>query len=154
MKLPKKMHTVDEFGVLNYSGRFLAIIGIGALYSLIALFAFLLLYFEKDAPGTNISNYADAFWTLQMSASTIGFGDHFPVSLGGRTIVAIMFYIGIGLVGFIGALIAEKILGFANTNVRNRELRQQNENLLKHNQLLEHKIDSLIHHMEKLNRRN
>ena len=83
MMLPKKMHTVDEFGVLNYSGRFLAIIGIGALYGLIALFAFLLLYFEKDAPGSNISNYADAFWTLQMSASTIGFGDHFPVSLGG-----------------------------------------------------------------------
>lgn len=154
MKFSKKMHSVDEFGVQNYSGKFLGFIAIGTLYGTITLFAFLLLHFEQVAGGSNITNYADAFWTLQMSASTIGFGDHFPVSTGGRIIVAMMFYIGVGLVGFIGALVADKIVGFANTNVRNRELRKQNEELLKHNKLLEHKIDSLIKHMEKFNSLN
>jgi len=154
MKLSKQMHTVDEFGVQNYSGKFLALIAVGTLYGTITLFAFLLLYFEQQTGKSNITNYADAFWTLQMSASTIGFGDHYPISIGGRIIVAMMFYIGVGLVGFIGALVADKIVGFANTNVRNRELRKQNDELLKHNKLLEGKIDTLLRHMEKFNNKN
>lgn len=152
MSLLEKIHSEDEFGIRNYSGKFLALLAVGTLYTIIALFAFLLLYFEQHAPNANINNYSDAFWTLQMSASTIGFGDHFPVSFGGRFIVSIMFYIGVGLVGFIGALVADKIVGFANTNVRNRELRQQNEELLKHNKLLESKIDILIDRMDKFNK--
>jgi voltage-gated potassium channel len=85
-----------------------------------------------------------------MSASTIGFGDHFPVTVGGRMVVAAMFYVGVGLVGFIGALIAERMLGFADTNVKNRELRQQNSDILAHNKALEYKIDLLINRVEKL----
>jgi len=83
-----------------------------------------------------------------MSASTIGFGDHFPVTLGGRMVVALMFYLGVGLVGFIGALIAERMLGFADTNVKNRELRQQNKDILAHNKELEKKLDLLMQRVE------
>ena len=120
------------------------------LYSVIGLLALALLHFEAGAPNSNINNYIDAFWTLQMSASTIGFGDHFPVTLGGRMVVAAMFYVGVGLVGFIGALIAERVLGFADTNVKNRELRQQNSDILAHNKVLENKIDLLIKRVENL----
>ena len=84
-----------------------------------------------------------------MSASTIGFGDHFPVSLGGRTVVAMMFYVGVGIVGFIGAQIADRVLGFADTNVKNRELRKQNAEILAHNKVLEKKLDSLISSLDK-----
>ncbi|WP_332874430.1 ion channel [Amphritea pacifica] len=55
-------------------------------------------------------SYANACWALQMSASTIGFGDFYPVSQGGRIIVALMFYIGVRIVGFIGAQIDSKML--------------------------------------------
>ena len=65
-------------------------------------------------------------------------------------VVAAMFYVGVGLVGFIGALIAERMLGFADTNVKNRELRQQNSAILAHNKELENKIDLLINRVEKL----
>jgi voltage-gated potassium channel len=142
------LYTVDDYGVRNYRGRYLGLLSIGSLYLIIALLSALLLYFEFDAVGTNITTYADAFWTLQMSASTIGFGDHFPVTLGGRMIVALLFYIGVGLVGFIGALIADRVLGFADTNVKNRELRKQNAEILDHSQLLEKKIDSLVEQLE------
>jgi voltage-gated potassium channel len=65
-------------------------------------------------------------------------------------VVAAMFYVGVGLVGFIGALIAERMLGFADTNVKNRELRQQNSDILAHNKQLEYKVDLLINRVEKL----
>jgi len=150
MKLKHRVTSVDEFGILNYKSSFLGFLGFASLYGTITLLSFLLLYFEQDAVNSNILTYKDAFWTLQMSASTIGFGDHFPVSAGGRIIVALMFYIGVGLVGFIGALIAEKIIGFANTNIRNRELKKQNDELLQHNLKLEKKIDDLMCKVENL----
>ncbi len=150
MRLKNLVTSVDEFGIHNYKSSFLAFLGFAFLYGTIALLSFALLYFEQNAPNSNINNFKDAFWTLQMSASTIGFGDHFPVSPGGRAVVALMFYIGVGLVGFIGALIAERIVGFANTNIRNRELKKQNDELLLHNQVLEKKIDRLIAKVETL----
>ena len=148
-KLSNKVYKTDEFDIKNYSAGFLALIAVAILYSMIALMSCVLLWFELDVADANITNYGDAFWTLQMSASTIGFGDHFPVSLGGRTVVAMMFYVGVGIVGFIGAQIADRVLGFADTNVKNRELRKQNTEILDHNKILEKKLDSLISALDK-----
>jgi len=148
MSLKGIVSSTDEFGIKNYTKSFLTFLAVASLYGTITLFSFLLLGFEADSPSANILTYRDAFWTLQMSASTIGFGDHYPVSTGGRIIVALMFYIGVGLVGFIGALVADRIVGFANTNIKNRLLKKQNEELLLHNQQLEKKIDMLISKVE------
>jgi voltage-gated potassium channel len=52
--------------------------------------------FERDAPGANIVTVGDAFWWAAVTVSTVGYGDFFPVTLGGRiTAVTLM---GIGLV--------------------------------------------------------
>ena len=146
--MKKHVYKTDQYGIRNYSLLALGAAGVTLLYSVIAILALALLHFEEGALNSNINSYVDAFWTLQMSASTIGFGDHFPVTIGGRTVVALMFYVGVGLVGFIGALIAERMLGFADTNVKNRELRQQNSDILDHNKKLEKKIDLLIARVE------
>lgn len=150
--MPKRfIYSTDEYDVRNYSTLFLGTIALTLLYSCIALLSLPLLWFEQAHPDANILNYADAFWALQMSASTIGFGDFYPVTQGGRVVVAAMFYIGVGIVGFIGAQIAGKLIGFADTNVRNRELRKQNEAILLHNQELEKKLDILIDRLEERN---
>ena len=146
----KHIYKTDKYGIRNYSLLALGAAGVCFLYSVIALLALALQHFEGGALNSNINSYVDAFWTLQMSASTIGFGDHLPVTIGGRMVVALMFYVGVGLVGFIGALIAERILGFADTNIKNRELRQQNSDILMHNKELEKKIDLLIERVEQV----
>ena len=148
-KIKRHVYEVDEYGIRNYRMRALALLSVGFLYGVIAVLAQLLLFFELQSSDANITNYADAFWALQMSASTIGFGDFYPVTLGGRMVVAGMFYIGVGIVGFIGALIAERVLGFADTNVKNRELRKQNAEILAHNIELEKKLDKMLERLEK-----
>ncbi|WP_448569252.1 ion channel [Thalassotalea ganghwensis] len=145
-----KTYSIDEFGVKNYNSFYLFIITVFVLYGIIALLSYPLVHFELQAENANILTYRDAFWTLQMSASTIGFGDHFPVTYEGRLIVAAMFYIGVGLVGFIGAQFVNKFVGFSDTNVKNRELRKQNSDLLAHNKQLEQKIDMLVAKVENL----
>jgi len=124
------LHQTDEFGVKNYKTRYLALMGIAVVYFIIALGSMMLHYFETQNPDANITNYGQAFWVLIMASSTIGFGDFYPTTLGGYVIVTIMFYIGVGMMGYIGALIASKIMGFSETNVKNRELRRQNAQIL------------------------
>lgn len=150
MKIKIKSHSVDEYGVKNYSPAFLLMVSVIVLYVTIALLSFGLVHYEQLSPDSNITTYKDAFWTLQMSASTIGFGDFYPVTLEGRLIVAAMFYMGVGLVGFIGAQFIDRFVGFSDTNVKNRELRKQNKEIFEHNQLLEQKINSLIDKVDKI----
>jgi voltage-gated potassium channel len=134
MALKLKSHSVDQYGVKNYSTTFLLLISLVILYSCIGLLSFVLLHFEDMAPNSNIHSLKDAFWTLQMSASTIGFGDFYPVTFGGRMTVALMFYLGVGMVGFIGAQFISHFTSFSDTNIKNRELRQQNKELHLQNQ--------------------
>ncbi|WP_435276801.1 ion transporter [Psychrobium sp. nBUS_13] len=124
------LHHVDEYGVKNYKTRYLALMGVAVVYLIIAVGAALLQHFEGQNPDSNIGTYGQAFWVLIMASSTIGFGDFYPTTFGGYVIVTIMFYIGVGMMGYIGALIASKIMGFSDTNVKNRELRRQNAKIL------------------------
>jgi len=143
-------YKVDEFGVKNYNTFYLLLITLAVLYAIIAGLSYPLYLYESAADNSNIASYKDAFWTLQMSASTIGFGDFYPVTFEGRIIIAAMFYIGVGMVGFVGAQFVNKFVGFSDTNVKNRELRKQNKEILVHNQLLEKKIDNLIMKIDNL----
>ena len=144
MKLEGLFYSLDEYGIRNYHPGRSALLSLLGLYIVIGILAWPLLLFELDAPDGNIKNYADAFWTLQMSASTIGFGDFYPVTFEGRMLVAGIFYLGVAMLGFIGAQVVERVFGFMNTNVKNRELRQQNQAIYDHNQHLERKIDQLL----------
>jgi voltage-gated potassium channel len=124
------LHHVDEYGVKDYKTRYLALMGFAVVYMIIGLGAALLHHFEIQNPDANITSYGQAFWVLIMASSTIGFGDFYPTTFGGYVIVTIMFYIGVGMMGYIGALIASKIMGFSDTNIKNRELRRQNSQIL------------------------
>ena len=147
-----KAHSIDKYGIKNYNTGFLLIIALIVLYITIGLLSFGLVHYETMAPNSNISSYKDAFWTLQMSASTIGFGDFYPVTLEGRLIVAAMFYLGVGLVGFIGAQFIDRFVGFSDTNVKNRELRQQNKVFIAQNKALDDKLECLLRKIEQLSK--
>jgi len=144
MKIKIKSHSIDKYGVKNYNTGFLLLISMVVLYITIGLLSFALVHYEIMAPNSNITSYKDAFWTLQMSASTIGFGDFYPVTIEGRLIVAIMFYLGVGLVGFIGAQFIDRFVGFSDTNVKNRELREQNKKIITQNIVIDEKLTQLL----------
>ena len=124
------LYTVDKYGVTNYRPSAKVIVALVVLYSYIGLMAHLLLYVELTNSTHNILSYNDAFWVLQMSASTIGFGDFYPVTQYGRWIVATTFYIGVGLAGYVGTTLASSLTDFADSSVQNRELRKQNAEII------------------------
>jgi voltage-gated potassium channel len=68
--------------------------------------AWLVLLFEEKAKGSNIHDYPDALWWAIVTVTTVGYGDRFPVTEGGRIVAVILMLVGIGLIGVLTATVA------------------------------------------------
>lgn len=124
------LYHVDVFGVVNYKARYIMLMSILLMVALVLAFGSITYYAEFEQEGANVNTFGDAIWLMVMSSTTIGFGDYFPVTDVGRIMVVLMFIFGVGIIGGLGAIVATKIFGFSDTNVKNRELRKQNTEIL------------------------
>jgi voltage-gated potassium channel len=78
--------------------------GVSALMLLI-LASVAVLFFET-APESNITTARDAIWWAITTMTTVGYGDRFPVTVGGRVVAAVLMISGIGLFGVLSGLLA------------------------------------------------
>jgi voltage-gated potassium channel len=89
--------------VLNHHSLFRVLIAAaGTLF----IGAWLVLIFEENAKGSNIHSYPDALWWAVVTVTTVGYGDRYPVTEGGRTVATILMLLGIGLIGVLTATVA------------------------------------------------
>jgi len=147
------LYKVDEFGIKNYNYGMLGFFSL-AVFSLLNIsLAYIAFLAETSVSGSPVENYVDALWLMLMSSTTIGFGDVYPITLVGRAAVFIMFILGVGILGGVGAVFANKIFGFADTNIKNRELRKQNEDILRQNVKIHDKLEKLEEKLESLSQK-
>ena len=88
-------------------------VGLGALAVLDA---------ERDAPEANITTFGDALWWACATVTTVGYGDHYPVSGEGRVVAVVLMVVGIGVVGAVTASVATWILGRVEAERAEREV--------------------------------
>jgi voltage-gated potassium channel len=77
-----------------------------AAAAIIVVCAALDLAFEGHARGSNIHTFADALWWALVTVTTVGYGDHYPVTAGGHGVAVVLMLVGIGLIGVLTATIA------------------------------------------------
>jgi voltage-gated potassium channel len=77
-----------------------------AVVATIFVGAWLVLLFEERAKGSNIHDYPDALWWAIVTVTTVGYGDRYPVTEGGRIVAVILMLVGIGLIGTLTATVA------------------------------------------------
>jgi voltage-gated potassium channel len=68
------------------------------------------LHAERDAQGANIATASDALWWGYVTITTVGYGDHFPVTDQGRIVGFLLLTIGVGLFGTFTAFVANVFL--------------------------------------------
>jgi hypothetical protein len=65
---------------------------------------------ERDAPGSNLRAWGDAIWWSVTTITTTGYGEHYPVTVGGRVVAVAIMICGITIIGAVAAIVA---YGFA-----------------------------------------
>jgi voltage-gated potassium channel len=79
---------------------------VGAAVMSVGLGALAILDAERNAQDANITNLGDALWWATTTVTTVGYGDHFPVTTTGRFVAVALMLMGIALVGSITAAVA------------------------------------------------
>ena len=54
---------------------------------------------ESSNAGAKITNLGDAFWWAIVTATTVGYGDLYPVTIGGKIIASVLMIAGIAIIG-------------------------------------------------------
>jgi len=69
--------------------------------------AVLEVFFERRAADSNIRSFGDALWWVGETVSTVGYGDYYPVTVGGRLVAILLFVNGVALVSVLTAGLAQ-----------------------------------------------
>lgn len=65
---------------------------------------------ERGAEGSNIGSFRDALWWAFATVTTVGYGDRFPVTVGGRGVAVGLMLAGIALIGVVTATFASWLI--------------------------------------------
>jgi len=95
----------DRRAQASLQSRAVAYVGTLALTLTIAS-SVSILEFERQAPGANIRSYGDALWWAATTVSTVGYGDRYPVTVGGRLTALVLIAVGVSMFGVITASVA------------------------------------------------
>jgi voltage-gated potassium channel len=60
----------------------------------------------ETVPGSNIKTAEDAIWWALTTITTVGYGDHYPVTSEGRFVAGILMCAGVGLFGMFSGFLA------------------------------------------------
>jgi voltage-gated potassium channel len=90
--------------------------------------AWLVLLFEENASGSNIHSYPQALWWAIVTVTTVGYGDRYPITEGGRVVAVVLMLIGIGLIGVLTATVASVFIK-EHTDANRQEYRRGHADL-------------------------
>lgn len=100
-------------GSLRNAAVLYALVVSGALTILCSV---LVLDAEQGDPKANIHSYGNALWWALTTVSTVGYGDHYPVTLAGRAVALVLIVAGVSLFGVITAAVASYFVEHLGTD--------------------------------------
>jgi len=75
---------------------------------------------EPPAPGSNIKTGGDAFWCAFVTITTVGYGDRYPVTGGGRVVGMVTMAVGIVIFGVLTSFLAQSFMRAPGRRLRFR----------------------------------
>jgi voltage-gated potassium channel len=68
-------------------------------------------HFFESGTNQNVKSLWDSFWWAMVTVSTVGYGDIYPVTTGGRLTAMLLMLIGVGVLGSYVAAITNYVVG-------------------------------------------
>jgi voltage-gated potassium channel len=96
--------------ILNNRGSYAALLTVLLAGLVISTASIFVLFFESKSPDANISTSGDAIWWAIVTITTVGYGDRYPVTLGGRTTAVFVMFAGVGIIGALASILASFLI--------------------------------------------
>lgn len=95
---------------------------------IVMLFSSILILELEDSPKANIKTAEDALWWAYVTMTTVGYGDYYPVTTGGRILAVLLMTCGIGMFGTFTAILSTWFLQDPNRHPMHRVSNKKVEN--------------------------
>jgi voltage-gated potassium channel len=109
LRLVRVLSVLNRHASGSLRGRVVVYV-VGATSLLLFVAALAILDAERGAEGSNIESFGDALWWAFATVTTVGYGDHVPVTFGGRAVAAGLMLAGIALIGVVTATFASWLI--------------------------------------------
>lgn len=109
LQLLRALEVLNRAAASSLRGR-VAVYVVGATALIMFVAALAVLDAERGAEGANIEAFKDAVWWTFATITTVGYGDHFPVTDAGRAVATGLMIAGIALLGVVTAWLASWLI--------------------------------------------
>jgi len=106
LKLVKYNKTLDKFQKAIYNAKEEFIIFFISTIIMFYLASVGIYYFENKAQPEAFSSIFDSMWWAVATLTTVGYGDIYPITVGGKIFTTIMLLVGLGIVGIPAGIVA------------------------------------------------
>ena len=113
MRGQNKKELVDD--VLKNRNQYTAFITILLTVIVLSVCSVLVLQFESKNPDANIQTGWDSFWYSVVTITTVGYGDRYPITVGGRITAMFIMFMGVGIIGALASILSSILVGAPST---------------------------------------
>lgn len=108
MRTQGKHEMVDD--IRENRSQYAVVITLTAAMVVLVLASVFVLQFETKNPNANIQTGGEALWWSIVTMTTVGYGDYFPVTPGGRIIGVLVMITAIGIIGALASIFASLLV--------------------------------------------
>ncbi len=96
--------------ILDNRGSYAALLTVLLAMLVISTASIFVLFFENQSPDANITTGGDAIWWAIVTITTVGYGDRYPVTMGGRITAVFVMFAGVGIIGALASILASFLI--------------------------------------------
>lgn len=97
--------------VLRNRSQYAAFITILLAIIVLTLASIFVLEFESRSPEAKITTGVQAIWYAVVTITTVGYGDYYPVTTGGRVTAIFLMVTGVGIIGALASILSSILVG-------------------------------------------
>lgn len=109
MRGQNKKEIIED--VVNNRNQYTAFITILLTVIVLTVGSTLVLQFESKNPDASIQTGWNALWYSIVTITTVGYGDFYPITYGGRIVAIFIMFMGVGIIGALASILSSILVG-------------------------------------------